>query len=178
MRIKDIYEFDATSREMMLKDYMGRGGVYAFYLKGMVAYIGQARDLGERLMSHMKCMDCCGDHDKMREDKATNVKYYVFRDYIDDLEWEILEDLGETAAIDLSRGLAGMFKDRPREKTKLDNRETYYINLYQPLFNIAGCGWKPQMKSVCMRDVKELMESKNKVKFMKMISKYPGAIRG
>lgn len=90
------------------KDLM-KSGIYGFFLCNECIYVGQARNLFYRLLSHLDNIS----NVKFLKNDPSNTKYKYMSKYFSDLSWRVLE------------------------YTKiLDDRENYWINYYDPIFNI------------------------------------------
>lgn len=96
-----------------------KSGIYGFFVNDECMYVGQSRNLHNRFLLH-------GDYfAKVRIKKIpSNAKYILLKPYIDKVEWRVIEYC-------------------PKED--LDERETYYIGCYEPIFNVRMPGGGKQV---------------------------------
>jgi group I intron endonuclease len=83
-----------------------RSGIYVFKLCGEVVYVGQSRELYSRFASHAE---------EFGKVHPKELKYRLLKPYIEQVAWEVVE-----------------YCDREA----LNERENYWIEFYNPLFNV------------------------------------------
>lgn len=113
------YRFNETKAYMR---YRGVSGIYAFLFEDNVIYVGQSKNMRERLLKHHSINGNINKVNKDRErypvdSQLNTLAFYNFlKEHIQEIEFIAL----------------------PVEIDKLNEVEEHYINKYKPRFNYAG----------------------------------------